>query len=314
MTQPIPIQHEIQIPYSEGMLSGVLITPPFPEQHPAVVLLPGSGAADRNVSYLLPVRDHLVRHGIATLIFDKPGLGGSSGDWRYQTFYDRVDQARAAMTFLQSRTDINAHQIGLYGISQGAWITLLSAATYPDIPFIIPVSGPGMRPVDQDLYYIEHVMRADGYSEMQVQRAIQYVKDVLNAAYRDAPYTEVAAQFVHPVQNESWYPYYAIPDSDMWEYFRRNANLHYNPLEWLEQVKCPVLAIFGELDLLLPVEASAAVFQQSLAKAGNKDVTIKVLADAGHLITHPSTGKLAPGFLELITNWLKQRVQISQTG
>jgi uncharacterized protein len=266
------------------------------------------------VSYLLPVRDHLLQHGIAVLVFDKPGLGDSSGDWRHQTFYDRAEQARAAMTFLQSRADLNPRQIGLYGISQGAWITLLAAATYPDIPFIIPVSGPGMRPVDQDLYFIEHMLRADAYSETQIQQAVQYVKDVLDAAYRDASYVEVAAQCIHPVQNEPWYHYYAIPDSDMWEYFRRNAKLHYDPLEWLEKVKCPVLAIFGASDLLLPVEASVAVFQEYLAKAGNQDVTIKVFPNAGHLITNPATEALAPGFLELISDWLIQRVQILSAG
>ena len=313
MTLPKHIQHELEIPYSGGVLSGVLQTPPFPGQHPAIVLLPGSGAADRDVPYLLPVREHLVHHGIAALVFDKPGLRGSSGDWRHQTFYDRVEQSRAAIKFLRSRIDINPRHVGLYGISQGAWITLLAAATYPDIQFIIPVSGPAMMPVDQDLYYIEHVMRADGYLEQQIQRALQYVKDVLKAAYHDAPYAEIAAQVVQPVQNEPWYPYYAIPDADVWEYFRRNAQLHYNPLEWLKQVKCPVLAIFGASDLLLPVDSSVELFQQSLAQAGNNDVTIKVFPHAGHLITNPANDELVPGFLELITDWLKQRVQISKT-
>ncbi|MDQ2692546.1 MAG: alpha/beta hydrolase [Chloroflexota bacterium] len=313
MSFPNSVEHTVQIPYAQGVLRGLLAIPTPPGHHPAVVLLPGSGAADRNVSYLRPVRDHLVRHGIAALVFDKPGLGGSSGDWRHQTFYDRAQQARAAIKFLQRRTDIHPKQIGLYGISQGAWITLLASATYKDIPFIIPVSGPAMRPVDQDLYYIEHMMRADGYAETQIQQAVQYVKNVLNAAYQDASYAEVTAQFIHSVHNEPWYHYYAIPDADMWEYFRRNAKLHYNPLEWLEQVKCPVLAIFGASDLLLPVEESVTVFKHALAKAGNRDVTIKVFANAGHLVTYPSTEKLAPGFLELITDWLKQRVQTSQT-
>ena len=43
-------------------------------------------------------------------------------------------------------------------------------------------------------------------------------------------------------------------------------------------------------------------------------MTIKVFPDAGHLITNPSKGELAPGFLALITDWLKQHVQTSQTG
>ena len=242
-----PVRHDIQIPYSEGVLSGTLLIPDVPGQHPAVILLPGSGAADRNVPYLLAVRDHLVHHGIAALTFDKPGLGGSTGDWRHQTFYDRVDQAHAAMNVLQRRIDINAYQVGLYGISQGAWITLLAAATYP-------------------------------------------------------------------VHDEPWYHYYAIPDADMWEYFRRNAQLPYDPLDWLKRVKCPLLAIFGASDLLLPVESSVTLFQQCLAKAGNRDVTIKVFPTAGHLIRDPSTDELAPGFLALITDWLKQRIKTSQTG
>jgi pimeloyl-ACP methyl ester carboxylesterase len=75
-------------------------------------------------------------------------------------------------------------------------------------------------------------------------------------------------------------------------------------------VSCPILAIFGASDLLLPVQTSVHIFQRDLAKAGNNDVTIQVFGNAGHLITNPSTGELAPGFLELLTVWAKQRVQV----
>ena len=309
MNGSAPIHFEVQIPYSQGVLGGELLTPPFPGQHPGVVLLHGSGAADRHAPYLVPIRDYLVHHGIAVMLFDKPGSGSSTGDWRHQTFYDRLEQARAVITFLQQRADIKASQVGLYGLSQGAWITLLAAASYPDIPFIIPVSGPGMRPVDQDIYYIEHVMRADGFSDIQIQKASQYVQEILNAAYENRPYAEVADQFIHPIDREPWYSYYPIPDADMWEYFRRNASLQYDPRQWLTEIKCSVLAIFGASDLLLPVDRSVQAYQEFLTKAGNEDVTIKVFPNAGHLLTHPSTGELAPGYLELITDWLLQRVE-----
>ncbi len=310
MTEAVPIYHEIQFPYAQGVLTGLLLTPPFPGRHPAVVLLPGSGPADRHVSYLVPVREYFARHGFAVLVCDKPGLGGSSGDWRHQTFYDRVDQARAAIAFLQQRADIHPQQIGLYGISQGAWISLLAAAITPDIPFIIPVSGPGITPLEQDLYYVEHVMRADGFAEPQIQQAVAYVQNVLTAARRGAQYAAVASQLVRPVQHEPWYRYYPIPDADMWEYFRRNAELDYDPVEWLTQVCCPVLAIFGAADLLLPVDISVRMYQTALAQAGNYDVTIKVFPDTGHLITIPATEELAPGYLEFMLQWLGQRVDI----
>lgn len=310
MTQVVHIQQEVHFPYTHGIISGVLLIPPSSGPHPSLVLLHGSGAADRNVPYLISVRDYLVRCGIAVLLYDKPGSGNSTGDWRHQTFYDRVDQARAAMTFLQDRADIYPQQVGLYGVSQGAWICLLAAATYSDIPFIIPVSGPGITPVAQDIYYVGHVMRADGFSELQIQHALEYVHNVLGAARSDVEYAEIASQLIQPVQDEPWYHYYSIPDADMWEYFRRNTKLSYEPETWLAQVRCPVLAIFGEADLLLPVDISVAVYQRALAEAGNQDVTIKVFADAGHLITVPPNEEPAPGYLEIITEWLLRRVDI----
>ena len=72
-------------------------------------------------------------------------------------------------------------------------------------------------------------------------------------------------------------------------------------------MRCPVLAIFGAADLLLPVETSVAVYRQAVTKAGNQDVTIKVFAETGHLLTVPPVEDLAPGLLERIAAWLLQR-------
>jgi hypothetical protein len=74
-----------------------------------------------------------------------------------------------------------------------------------------------------------------------------------------------------------------------------------------------VLAIFGAADQLLPVEQRVAVYREALAKVGNDDVTIRVFADAGHLLTLPPREGLAPGHRELILSWLGQRVTIVHT-
>ncbi len=99
------------------------------------------------------------------------------------------------------------------------------------------------------------------------------------------------------------------PDAETWEYFRRNAGIHYDPAAWLAQVRCPVLAIFGAADLLLPVDRSFAVYCHGLAQAGNADVTINVFPGAGHLITLSKGDELAPGYLELLAQWLTQRFE-----
>ena len=110
-------------------------------------------------------------------------------------------------------------------------------------------------------------MRAEGFPELAIRQAVTHVQNILTAAQRGAAYAEVADQLVRPVRDEAWYHLYPIPDVEMWAYFRRNAGLHYDPAAWLAQIRCPVLAIFGAADLLLPVDRSVAVYCHGLAQA-----------------------------------------------
>ena len=61
-------------------LAGTLLLPRGQGRVPAVVFLHGSGAEGRWASRYLA--SQIASHGIASLIFDKRGVGGSSGDWR----------------------------------------------------------------------------------------------------------------------------------------------------------------------------------------------------------------------------------------
>jgi hypothetical protein len=55
-------------------LSGTLHLPDSRPPHPAVLMLPGSGPADRDCGgYFPPIRDVFLRRGVATYSFDKPG-------------------------------------------------------------------------------------------------------------------------------------------------------------------------------------------------------------------------------------------------
>ena len=66
-------------------LAGTPTVPVTGGRVPAV-LLHGSGAGDRDYFDLFPpIRDHFAEGGIAVLCCDKPGVGGSGGDWRHQT-------------------------------------------------------------------------------------------------------------------------------------------------------------------------------------------------------------------------------------
>lgn len=72
-----------------------------------------------------------------------------------------------------------------------------------------------------------------------------------------------------------------------------------DPKEYLTQVQCPTLAVFGEDDLLQPSEKSAALYEQYLTEAGNKDFEIVVIPGVGHSINIST-----PGYWEALSGWL----------
>src|SRR5262249_58614384 len=121
--QPAFTQQEVSFRSGDNTLKGSLLLPKTRGPHPAVAFVHRSGSLDRNDWTLHPaLREHLAQHGIASLSWDKPGVGASSGDWTQQSFQDRGQEAIAAVKFLQGRPEINARRVGLWGISQGGWI------------------------------------------------------------------------------------------------------------------------------------------------------------------------------------------------
>jgi pimeloyl-ACP methyl ester carboxylesterase len=81
----------------------------------------------------------------------------------------------------------------------------------------------------------------------------------------------------------------------------------FDPEPILRSVRCPVLAIFGELDPVVPVGPSIEVFNEALHGAGNHDVTIEVFPGAGHRIEIAE--QFAPGYLECLTAWVARRTR-----
>ncbi|HLH32743.1 MAG TPA: hypothetical protein VKY31_16195, partial [Terriglobia bacterium] len=84
----VEIEKREDVAFSNGgiRLAGTLISPMIAGKHPAIVLVQGSGAEDRE--YMLPFARFLIRHGVAILGYDKRGVGGSTGDWNTASFDD----------------------------------------------------------------------------------------------------------------------------------------------------------------------------------------------------------------------------------
>ena len=130
-------------------LAGTLTLPEGsgPGPHPAVVLLHGSGPLDREgntpklrVDLAAPLAEALAAEGIATLRYDRRGVGGTPGDWRAAGFFgNRLDGA-AAVRALAARPDIRADAVAVVGHSEGA-VHAMALGALPDVAAVVLLAG-----------------------------------------------------------------------------------------------------------------------------------------------------------------------------
>jgi pimeloyl-ACP methyl ester carboxylesterase len=118
----------LTVPAADGLaLAGTLTLPAGPGPHPAVLCLPGSGKVDRDsnagrvrLDLGGPLAATLARHGIASLRYDRRGVGATPGDWHSVGFLDNRADGAAALHALRGHPEIRSGAVGVLGHSEGA--------------------------------------------------------------------------------------------------------------------------------------------------------------------------------------------------
>ncbi len=323
--------------------SGTLTLPAGEGPHPAIILISGSGAQDRDGAHpslagYRPFRwlaDHLTREGIAVLRFDERGTGASEGDHDAATSADFALDNEAALDFLRDRADIDAAQVGLLGHSEGGLIAAMIAARNPDVAFVVSMAGPALPYSDVVVKQTERILEATGASDEAVAAAVARQRTLVDLAVAEA-WDEMDALLVDLMLEQLG----ALPEDqragigDLEAFARaqaatqvdafRNPWMHffltYDPAQDWAQITVPVLALFGALDTQVDVAQNQRVMEAALADAGTTDVTTEVFPTANHLFQEAVTGgpdeylslemQFAPGVMEAISAWLRERVDV----
>ena len=155
-------EHRVEFHNQDVKLAGSLLLPRSEVPVPAVVFVHGAGRQTRE-----PYREageYFASQGIAALIYDKRGIGQSGGAYESREPYENlVNDALAAVAFLKQRREIAPSQIGIWGLSQGAYISAAAASRSEDIQFIIAV---GASVADGTMfYYRDNLFRKYGLSD-----------------------------------------------------------------------------------------------------------------------------------------------------
>jgi fermentation-respiration switch protein FrsA (DUF1100 family) len=332
--KPYPYQ-EIEASYENKKggvkLAGTLTVPRSGEPFPAVLLITGSGAQDRDETIFghkpfLVLADYLTRRGIAVLRVDDRGVGGSTGNVRNATSLDFVDDVLAGVEWLKGRKEINPAQIGLIGHSEGGMIAPLAASRSHDIAFIVLLAGSGL-PGDEILYLQgAAILKAMGANaeQLELQKAIQerivaglrQEKDNAAAEKKIRAAVEELTSKLDPDQKKQAAEAMPLLEGQLamvvtpwFRYF-----VDYDPRPALRKVTCPVLALNGEKDLQVDAKANLKAIEAALREGGSKDITIQELPRLNHLFQTCKTGSIteynaleetfAPAALETIASWI----------
>ena len=133
---------------------GKVTSPATPGRHPALAIVHGSEAGDRDGSDLLV--NFYSAIGYVVLSYDKRGVGDSTGFYVERATAANLDNlagdAVGALRLLGSRRDVDPGRLGLVGGSQAGWIIPLAAAKSPLVRFAVIISGPAVSVGEQEAY------------------------------------------------------------------------------------------------------------------------------------------------------------------
>jgi hypothetical protein len=245
------------------VLVGTLTLPrDAPAPVPAVVLISGSGAQDRD-SYApvadgwRPFRqlaDTLGRLGIAVLRFDDRGVGASSGDQGRSTERTGADDVTAALRYLRTLPSIDSRRLAILGHSEGARVAMLVATQERDLAGVVLLAGaadPRAAILAQSLWQVDHDPRLRLSRDSARARMLRQLDSLAQTSER--------------------------------EVYRWNATA------LAREIRSPIAIFHGGTDRQVPADQAdslAAVFMRT----GHRAVSVRVFPERNHLFLRDPDG------------------------
>lgn len=303
---PFPYQIEnISFPSLDKSitLSGTLTLPDDLKKHPAVVLIAGSGPANRDEEIFghkpfAVIADYLTRQGLAVLRYDKRGIGESTGSLREATTLNLAEDVEASIQFLRNHPNIQSNNIGLIGHSEGGIIAPMVASRDQAISFIVLLAAPGMTGKQilkkQNEESIQRSPITNDQKTKALNVAVQYL-DYLAQTSSEGTSTEALHNTLDSIISinlaEDIFP--QVSREEMIKSTNNNWIIYFlnlDPSEYLKKVHCPILTLNGTKDIQVEANSNLKIIESSVK---NKELlTVKKYLNLNHLFQKAETGAI----------------------
>lgn len=301
-------------------IGGKLVLPEGKGPFPFVVFVTGSDP-DTREAWQLEARA-LAARGIASLLYDKRGVGASSGASHDLASYDDLaGDVEGALRYLRARPDIvDAGRLGLVGQSQGTWITTKVAANDPGISFLVFVSGGAMTGAEQETYRTGALMKRAGFSDAEVEAARAFQREKFAVARTGLGWSRLDSVMQRlRADSVRWFPGYGTGAAARSLAVLRLYGVlqfNYDPRPDLRKLAMPVLVIMGEDDVVFPPDTVIARMRGLFRQSGNARLTTRVLPRTSHgqSMRQRVRGEafrwaINPAFLETLTSWVTMQAR-----
>jgi uncharacterized protein len=245
-------------------LRGWLLLPDGPGPHPAVTMAHGyAGVKEHGLERFARA---FADGGFVVLIHDHRGFGASDGEPREDVDpWRQIADWRRAISFLESRPEVDSRRIGLWGTSYAGGHAIVLGATDRRLRCVVAqvptISGyeQGLRRVaPDDVAALEDSFaedeRAQARGEPPRYQAIVSADPAVPAAYR-AP--EAIDFYRQPVPAGIWENTVTVRSA-------RAARM-YEPGVWIDRVSpTPLLMVVGRSDTITLTDLALAAYERAL--------------------------------------------------
>ena len=285
-------------------LAGTLSKPtgdPPPRGYPAVILVPGSTARDRDdavdgipVTGLLAAA--LADAGHYVVRYDRRGVAQSGGRPESARLADYAQDVRAAFEYLDDRKDVDDDRIVVIGRGDAGFIALQAAVLEDDIDRVVLIGTPSSRGADLVVEQQRRALEASTLTETEREERIALQQRIHAAVLGEGDWNGISAE----LRRQADTPWF-------------RSFLEFDPAEALERMRQAVLIVQPELDRPVPASHADRLAELANARRRHDGVEVARLAGVDERLVLPSgasspepgSATLAPSLVEAIVGWLE---------
>jgi pimeloyl-ACP methyl ester carboxylesterase len=279
----VPGDETVRIPASGFSLAASVAKPAGATGPlPAIVLVPGSAAVDRDgVQAGIPVLGHLaddlVKAGFLVVRYDRRGIGQSGGRAETATINDYAEDVRAVIAWLdKQRTAVDRRRIALVGHGDGAWIAMRAAERDDRVAALALISAISTSGAEYTLEQQRALLDDLKASDAERQAKIALQQRINDASLKGTGWDNVP-DAVRAAADTPWF----------------QSFLAFDPARIMRDLREPLLIAHGELDAEVAPHHADRLAELARARRRKVETELVKVPGVNHLLVPATSGRVA---------------------